>query len=110
MSRSHATVHRVLVRGGCSRRPKPPAPEVVHYEWPCPGNLLHMDVKKFGKVERFQQTLGREWAYAMEYASRAARRESLPRWIDHYNERRTHSALGDRPPMDRVREVLGFDS
>lgn len=194
-------------------RPKPPA--VIRYEWPCPGNLLHMDVKKLGrfaepghaltgdrrkrsrrvsweyvhsivddcsrlayaeihdderadtvvdftrrafeffegrgialerlmtdnhfsytkskalaelldrralshltirpytprtngKVERFHQTLMREWAYAMEYASSGG--EALPHWIDHYNERRSHSALGNRPPMERVRDVLGFDT
>jgi transposase InsO family protein len=63
-----------------------------------------------GKVERFHQTLMREWAYAMEYASSEARREALPNWIDHYNERRSHSALGHRPPIARVRDVLGFDS
>jgi transposase InsO family protein len=217
IARSHSTVHRVLRRGGCSRRPRPERPAVVRYEWPCPGNLLHMDVKKLGrfegpghaltgdrsrrsrrvgweyvhsivddcsrlayseihpdetaatatafteraldwfleqgivcerlmtdnafaytqshsfkrllrrraihhirtrpytprtngKVERFHQTLMREWAYALEYASSEARRQALPHWIDHYNERRTHSALGNRPPRARVRDVLGFDS
>jgi len=39
----------VLQRAGCSRRPAPERPAVIRYEWPCPGNLLHMDVKKFGK-------------------------------------------------------------
>jgi transposase InsO family protein len=63
-----------------------------------------------GKVERFHQTLMREWAYAMEYASSDARGEALPHWLDHYNGRRSHSALGNRPPMARVRDVLGFDS
>ena len=63
-----------------------------------------------GKVERFNQTLQREWAYALEYASSHARREALPHWINHYNERRTHSALGNRPPRQRVRDVLGPDS
>ena len=63
-----------------------------------------------GKVERYQQTLQREWAYAMEYASSQARRASLPHWVRHYNERRTHSALGNRPPLDRVREVTGLDT
>jgi transposase InsO family protein len=63
-----------------------------------------------GKVERYQQTLQREWAYAMEYASSEARRASLPHWVRHYNERRTHSALGNRPPLTRVREVTGLDS
>jgi len=50
-----------------------------------------------GKVERYQQTLQREWAYALEYASSEARRASLPHWVRHYNERRTHSALGNQP-------------
>jgi transposase InsO family protein len=63
-----------------------------------------------GKVERFHQTLMREWAYALEYASSDARREALPHWLDHYNRRRSHSALGHRPPIERVRDVLGFDS
>jgi transposase InsO family protein len=217
ITRPASTVHRVLRRGGCSRRPRPEPPAVIRYEWPCPGNLLHMDVKKLGrfeapghaltgdrrrrsrrvgweyvhsivddcsrlayaeihederagtvtgftarafewfeergisierlmtdnhfsytksasmaelldrravshllirpytprtngKVERFHQTLMREWAYAMEYASSDARRLALPHWIDHYNGRRSHSALGNRPPIARVRDVLGFDS
>jgi len=62
-----------------------------------------------GKVERYQQTLQREWAYALEYASSQARRESLPHWVHHYNERRSHSALGNRPPLHRVREVSGLN-
>ena len=37
-----------------------------------------------GKVERYQQTLQREWAYALEYASSDARRASLPHWLNHY--------------------------
>jgi transposase InsO family protein len=217
ITRPASTVHRVLSRGGCSRRPGPEPPAVIRYEWPCPGNLLHMDVKKLGrfeepghaltgdrrkrsrrvgweyvhsivddcsrlayaeihdderaatvtdftrrafeffeergiaverlmtdnhfsytrsqalaelldrraishlkirpytprtngKVERFHQTLIREWAYALEYASSDARGKALPHWLKHYNERRSHSALGNRPPMRRVRDVLGFDS
>jgi transposase InsO family protein len=217
IGRPHSTIHRVLRRGGCSRRPRPERPAVVRYEWPCPGNLLHMDTKKLGrfvapghaltanrssrsrgagweyvhsiiddcsrlayaeihadetaqtvtgftrraldwfleqgivcerlmtdnhfsyihnrslrellwrrairhirtrpytpktngKVERSHQTLTREWAYALEYASSDARREALPHWLNHYNERRTHSALGNRPPRARVRDVIGPDS
>ena len=217
VGRPHSTVHQVLRRGGCSRPDPAARPPVIRYEWPCPGQLLHMDVKRFGKfeapghavtgdrtqrsrrvgweyvhsivddcsrlayseihdderaatvtaftrraldffldhgivaerlmtdnaftyvhnkglrallraraiehlrtrpytprtngkVERYQQTLQREWAYALEYASSAARRASLPHWVRHYNERRTHSALGNRPPIDRVREVTGLDS
>ena len=217
VARAHSTVHRVLQRAGCSRRPRPERPPIIRYQWPCPGNLLPLDVKRFGKftgpghavtgdrtrrsrrvgweychsivddcsrlayselhddekaatvtacteraldflldhgvvaerlmtdnafayihnkglrallhrraveplrtrpstprtngkVERYQQTLQREWAYALEYASSAARRASLPHWVRHYNERRTHSALSSRPPIERVREVTGLDS
>jgi Integrase core domain/leucine-zipper of insertion element IS481 len=49
VGRPHSTVHQALRRGGCSRQPAPERPAVVRYEWPCPGNLLHMDVKQFGK-------------------------------------------------------------
>jgi transposase InsO family protein len=217
VGRPHSTVHQVLRRGGCSRPEPSERPPIVRYEWPCPGNLLHMDVKKLGKftepghaltgdrtkrsrrvgweyvhsivddcsrlayseihddekaptvtaftrraldwfldhgivterlmsdnafayvhnktlrqllharaidhlrtrpytprtngkVERYQQTLQREWAYALQYASSDARRASLPHWVRHYNERRTHSALGNRPPIIRVREVTGHNS
>jgi transposase InsO family protein len=217
VARSHSTVHRVLQRGDCSRRPVSERPPVIRYQWPCPGQLLHMDTKRFarfeqpghavtgdrtvrsrrvgwelvhsivddcsrlaysevhddekavtvtaftrraldwfldhgvvaerlltdnafsyvhnrglrellhqraiehrrtrpytprtnGKVERYQQTLQREWAYALEYASSEARRASLPHWVRHYNERRTHSALGNRTPLTRVREVTGLET
>jgi transposase InsO family protein len=216
IARPQSTVHRVLQRAGVSRRPRPERPAVVRYQWPCPGQLLHMDTKQLGKftepghaltgdrtrrsrrvgweyvhsivddcsrlayseihddetartvtdftrraldwflehgivaerlmtdnafayihnktlrelldrraighlrtrpytprtngkVERYQQTLQREWAYALEYASSDARRASLPHWLRHYNEQRTHSALGNRPPIQRVREVTGLN-
>ena len=48
----HSTVHRTLKRRGCSRRPPKPRQAVVRYEWPCPGNLLHMDTKR---CERFAE-------------------------------------------------------
>jgi transposase InsO family protein len=212
----HATVHRALRRRDCSRRPKVPREKVRRYEWPCPGNLLHVDTKRHarfmepghavtgkrtygsqgagwefvhtivddcsrlayaevhdderartvtdftrraldwflergivaerllsdnawayvknkglrrllaertiehwrtrpyspqtnGKVERLHQTMDREWARGLSYRSSADRRAALPHWLDHYNESRRHSALGNRPPMARVRDVLGHD-
>ena len=48
----HSTVHRTLQRRGCSRRPRTPREAVVRYEWPCPGNLLHMDTKRYQRFER----------------------------------------------------------
>ena len=52
-----------------------------------------------GKVERFHQTMSREWAYAQTYASHHARNAALPHWPKHYNTRRPHSSLGSHPPI-----------
>lgn len=217
VGRPHSTVHAALRRRGCSRKPKAPRESVIRYEWPCPGQLLHVDVKKFGrfcapghkvtgdrtqrsrrigwdyahtllddcsrlaytelldderadtvtafmtraldwfldhgivaerllsdnawaythnrslrkllgdraithktirpyrpqtngKVERYQQTLAREWAYGQTYASSHARRAALPHWLTHYNTTRNHSAIGDRPPITKVHQVIGQDT
>ncbi|MGH2979574.1 MAG: IS481 family transposase [Solirubrobacterales bacterium] len=217
IGRPHSTVHAALRRRGCSRRPRAPREAVVRYEWPCPGNLLHVDVKKFGrflepghavtgdrrrrsrrvgwdyvhsivddcsrlaysevhdderaetvtgfcrraldwllghgivaerilsdnawaythnsslrrllgeraiahktirpyrpqtngKVERYQQTMAREWAYGQTYADSDARRLALSHWLEHYNTCRNHSAIGDQPPIKRVHQVLGQDT
>ena len=60
-----------------------------------------------GKVERFHQTMAREWAYGLSYRSHRQRNQALPHWLDHYNRRRPHSSLGDRPPISRVHNVCG---
>ena len=217
----HSTVHRVLARHGVSRRPRAARAAVVRAEWPCPGDLLHMDVKRYprfarpghaltgdrrrtgaetanplghdyahalvddhsrlvycelladeraasvvgfteralawfarrgirarrlltdnawtytrnralaellarrgiahkltrpytprtnGKVERFHQTMEREWAKSTLYASHHARNAALPHWLRHYNERRPHSALGGRSPISRIHNLSGHDS
>jgi hypothetical protein len=51
IARPHSTVHQVLRRGGCSRPQPADRPPIIRYEWPCPGNLLHQDVKKFGRFD-----------------------------------------------------------
>jgi transposase InsO family protein len=60
-----------------------------------------------GKVERFHQTMGREWAYGLAYRSHHQRNQALPHWLNHYNRQRPHSSLGDRPPISRVHNVRG---
>jgi transposase InsO family protein len=60
-----------------------------------------------GKVERFHQTMGREWAYGLIYTSHHARRDALPHWLHHYNHTRPHSALKGQPPISRVHNVRG---
>ena len=60
--------------------------------------------KRNGKVERYQQTLKREWGLGQRYRSSDARAAALPHWLHHYNNERNHSSLGNRPPITRVRK------
>jgi transposase InsO family protein len=217
---AHSTVWKVLKRAGISRPPRPVREPANSYEWPCPGDLLHMDTSRYarflrpghrvtrdrsqhlrgrskttlvgydfahaivddhtrlsyvelhpdekaatvtgfveralaffaahgivakrlmtdngfsyvknrslrellaregiahlttepyrprtnGKVERFHQTMGREWAYGLAYRTSTHRAAALPHWLNHYNRTRPHSSLGDRPPISRVHNVRG---
>jgi len=218
---AHATVWRTLRRAGLSRPPRQPREQSCRYEWPCPGDLLHIDSKRFvrftrpghavtgdrrssgarkrervgfewvhslvddhsrlayselhrdekavtvtgfverglaffadhgiaakrllsdnawaythnqalaqllarhrirhmlipprrpqvnGKVERYQQTLKREWALGEVYRSSDHRAAALTHWLRYYNQRRPHSSLGGRPPTSRVHNVPRQDS
>jgi len=60
-----------------------------------------------GKVERFIQTLKREWAYAHSWPNSVERTRALPSFLRYYNRRRHHSSLGYRPPISRVHNVRG---
>jgi transposase InsO family protein len=217
----HATVSRCLARRGLSRMPRAPREAVQRFEWPCPGDLLQMDTKRFGrftrpghkvtgtrdrtgaekrmgvgwefchsmiddhsrlayteihrdekaptvvafveralaffaehgitarrlqtdnawtythnrdlrellaarairhrtipprtpkhngKVERYQQTLAREWAYGQRYRNSDSRAAALPIWLEHYNYTRNHSSLSNRPPISRVRDQPRHDT
>ena len=55
-----------------------------------------------GKVERLNRTLATEWAYRQAFTSNAERAAALAPWIEHYNTRRRHSALGGLPPISRL--------
>ncbi|MDP8968053.1 MAG: IS481 family transposase [Actinomycetota bacterium] len=218
---AHSTVHAILKRHGCSRAPRRPRTQFVRYEWPCPGDLLHIDVKRYprfrrpghavtgdrrttfknkvkplghdyfhaivddhsrlaygelltderaatttafveralawfanhgitarrvmtdgawnytrngalrdlltqreirhivtppytprwnGKVERFHQTMEREWAKGLRYRNSTARNRALPHWLKHYNQRRPHSSLGGHAPISRAHNLSGQDS
>jgi transposase InsO family protein len=220
---AHSTVWKVLKRAGISRPPRAVKEPANRYEWPCPGDLLHMDVSRYarflrpghrisgdrsqrsrkwmrpetrvgydyahaivddhsrlayaelhddekaatvtgfleralaffaaqgivakrlmtdngfsyvknrslrellarhgirhlttepyrprtnGKVERFHQTMAREWAYGLSYRSHRQRNQALPHWLDHYNRHRPHSSLGGQPPISRVHNVCEQD-
>ena len=60
-----------------------------------------------GKAERFIGTLVREWAYARPYRSNSERLDALPTFVDFYNRRRPHTALGGLSPIDVVNNVRG---
>jgi transposase InsO family protein len=220
---AHSTVWKVLHRFGLSRPPRPTREAANRYEWPCPGDLLHMDTSRYarflrpghrvtgdrskrsrdlgadakvgyefvhalvddhsrlayaeihddekaatvtaflergisfyaahgiaarrlltdnaftyihnrslrelltrqaiqhlttqpyrprtnGKVERFHQTMAREWAYGVSYRSHRHRDHALPHWLDHYNRTRPHSSLGGQPPISRVHNLRGQDT
>ena len=55
-----------------------------------------------GKAERFIQTCLREWAYGRLWNHSSERTAWLPAFLDYYNHRRAHSALGYRPPASRL--------
>ena len=63
-----------------------------------------------GKVERFNQTLDREWAYAAAYPSNQARLATLPGWLHSYNHHRPHIALSGRSPINLLNNVPGNHS
>jgi hypothetical protein len=52
-----------------------------------------------GKAERFIRTLLGGWAYGALYRNSSERAAALDGWLDYYNHRRRHSALGHKPPM-----------
>jgi transposase InsO family protein len=215
---AHSTVWKVLRRAGISRPPRPAREPANSYEWPCPGDLLHMDTSEYvrfqrpghrvtgdrrsqdrhhhdgidivhaivddhsrlayaeihpdqkaatvvsfferalafyaehgitarrlmtdngwqyarsrdlrrllerhqirhlktqpyrprtnGKVERFHQTMAREWAYGLVYRNHRDRAAALPHWLHHYNTTRPHSSLGGQPPISRVHNLCGQD-
>lgn len=60
-----------------------------------------------GKAERMIQTLLNEWAYARPYMTNREREDALPVFVDFYNRRRPHTALGGRSPIDAVNNVSG---
>jgi transposase InsO family protein len=77
--------------------------------------IRHLTTKPYrprtnGKVERFHQTMAREWAYGLVYRSHHDRTAALPHWLNHYNTTRPHSSLGGKAPISRVHNVRGQDS
>jgi transposase InsO family protein len=48
-----STVHAILRRHGCSKlKPRVPREQIVRYERERPGELVHVDIKKLGRIVR----------------------------------------------------------
>ncbi|HLG53641.1 MAG TPA: IS481 family transposase [Steroidobacteraceae bacterium] len=88
---SRATVARICARAGLNRLSRlEPAPPVVRYERARPGELLHLDVKKLGRIVRVGHRItgdprdrvdGAGWEYvhiAIDDTSRVAYAQVLP--------------------------------
>jgi transposase InsO family protein len=75
--------------------------------WCADHDIRHLRTRPYrprtnGKAERFIQTMLREWCYAASYQSSDHRARALPAWLDYYNHRRPHSALGHKSPADQL--------
>jgi len=126
-----STVHRILVRNGLNRLSwidRPTGKVIRRYERPQPGDLVHLDVKKAGKVppgggwrahgrantftrpyrpqtngkaERFNRTLSDEFLHNHKFKSEPDRRRRLQTWTHHYNLHRHHTATGRHTRLTR---------
>lgn len=59
-----------------------------------------------GKAERFIQTALRRWAYRRAYRSSLIRSRMLPSFLNRYNRRRPHRALGNDTPLSRLEALV----
>ncbi len=48
------------------------------------------------------RTLATEWAYRQVFTSNTERAAALTPWLEFYNTRRHHTALGGLPPVSRL--------
>jgi transposase InsO family protein len=95
------TVQRIMTDNGSGYRSKLHARVIVRL------GIKHIFTRPYrprtnGKAERFIQTLQREWAYAVVYRSSEHRTRALTPWLDFYNHRRPHGALGHQVPASRL--------
>ena len=95
------TVQRVMTDNGVGYRAK------VHASACAVLGIRHLCTQPYrprtnGKAERFIQTLQREWAYAASYDNSTQRRRALLPWLEYYNCRRPHSALGHKTPISLI--------
>jgi transposase InsO family protein/transposase len=102
-ARHGVTVERVLTDNGSAYR------STVHAIACRALGIRHLRTRPYrpqtnGKAERFIRTLLGGWAYGALYRTSTERTAALDGWIDYYNHRRRHAALGRKPPIARLTE------
>jgi hypothetical protein len=104
----------VLKRAGISRPARPPREPANRYEWPCPGDLLHVDVSRYARFERPGHAVTGDrsprWRTSL-HSQRLVGYDFAHAIVDDHSRlayvRRPHSSLRDRPPISRVHNVCG---
>ena len=98
------TVVRIMTDNGTGYRSK------IHANAVAELHIKHLRTRPYrprtnGKAERFIKTLQAEWAYAASYQNHHQRAQALAPWLEYYNKRRPHSALGHKPPASRLTQA-----
>ena len=70
-------------------------------------DIRHITIKPYhpqqnGKVERYNQTLKREWANSQPWPDIQTRNQTLRHWLHYYHNHRLHYSLGGKPPTSRL--------
>jgi transposase InsO family protein len=102
-ARHAITVQRVITDNGSAYR------STIHAIACRALGIRHLRTRPYrpqtnGKAERFIRTLLGGWAYGALYRNSSERTAALDGWLDYYNHRRRHSALGHKPPIARLNE------
>jgi transposase InsO family protein len=97
-------VQRIMTDNGTGYRSKLYAQAIADLD------IRHLRTRPYrprtnGKAERFIKTLLGEWAYAASYQNHRQRAAALGPWLEYYNWRRPHSALGHKPPANRLTQA-----
>jgi transposase InsO family protein len=98
------SVQRVMTDNGTGYRSMAHAQAIADLE------IRHLRTRPYrprtnGKAERFIKTLQAEWAYAASYQNHHQRAAALGPWVEYYNWKRPHSALGHKPPATRLTQA-----
>ena len=102
-ARHGMTVERLITDNGSAYR------STVHAIACRAMGIRHLRTRPYrpqtnGKAERFIRTMLGGWAYGALYRNSTERTAALDGWLDYYNHRRRHSALGHKPPIARLNE------